>query len=106
MAQFYGADAPDGQAARRALSCPSFCIVIRGANSQNGGSAFPICSWTVMAWVPRYSRVCSALKSLAKIKDRITQLTVRDRTGIPLENVVSKLNATLRGWVLYTKQRS
>jgi len=54
----------------------------------------------------RYSRVCPALKSLAKIKDRITQLTVRNRTAVPLEYVVGKLNATLRGWVNYFHYRN
>ena len=48
-----------------------------------------------------YPHVCPAPKSLAKIKERITQLTGRERTPIPLENIVGSMNATLRGWANY-----
>lgn len=49
----------------------------------------------------RYTHICPAPKSLAKIKERITQLTGRERTPIPLENIVGSMNATLRGWTNY-----
>lgn len=49
----------------------------------------------------RYTYICPASKSLAKIKDRITQLTARERTPIALDEVVGSVNSTLRGWVNY-----
>jgi len=49
----------------------------------------------------RYTHRCPAPKSLAKIKDRITQLTARERTPIPLEHVIGSVNSALRGWVNY-----
>jgi RNA-directed DNA polymerase len=53
-----------------------------------------------------YPHVCPARKSLAKIKDRITQLTARERTPIPLEDIVGSMNATLRGWANYFHYRN
>ena len=53
-----------------------------------------------------YPHVCPAQKSLAKIKDRITQLTARERTPIPLEAIVWRMNATLRGWANYFHYRN
>jgi RNA-directed DNA polymerase len=53
-----------------------------------------------------YRHVCPAPKSLAKIKDRITQLTARERTPIPLEDIVGSMNATLRGWANYFHYRN
>ena len=53
-----------------------------------------------------YPHVCPAPKSLAKIKDRITQLTVRERTPIPLEDIVGSMNASLRGWSGYFHYRN
>ncbi|MCX7099902.1 MAG: hypothetical protein NTV43_18560, partial [Methylococcales bacterium] len=53
-----------------------------------------------------YPHVCPAPKSLAKIKDRITQLTARERTPIPLETVVGSMNASLRGWTGYFHYRN
>ncbi len=49
----------------------------------------------------RYTHRCPAPKSLAKIKDRITHLTARERTPIPLEHVIGSVNSALRGWVNY-----
>ncbi len=48
-----------------------------------------------------YPHACPAAKSLAKIKQRITQLTARERTPIPLEDIVWSMNVTLRGWTNY-----
>ena len=45
-----------------------------------------------------FPHVCPAPKSLAKIKDRITQLSARKHTPIPLEAIVGSMNASLRGW--------
>ncbi len=44
-----------------------------------------------------FSHIRPAPKSLAKIKDRIRQLTARERTPIPLENIIGSMNAVLRG---------
>ncbi|MHB9103413.1 MAG: group II intron maturase-specific domain-containing protein [Sulfuricella sp.] len=51
-------------------------------------------------------RVHPAPKSLAKIKDRITQLTARERTPIPMEDIVGSKNASLRGWANYFHYRN
>jgi len=48
----------------------------------------------------RYTHICPAPKSLAKIKERITQMTGRERTPIPLDDIVGSMNATLRGSVI------
>ena len=53
-----------------------------------------------------YPHVCPAPKSFAKIKERITHLTARERTPIPLENIVGSMNATLRGWSNYFHYRN
>ena len=53
-----------------------------------------------------YPHVCPAPKSLAKIKDRMTQLTARERTPIPLEAIVGSMNASLRGWSGYFHYRN
>ena len=53
-----------------------------------------------------YPHVCPAPKSLAKIKDRITQLTAREHTPIPLEAIVRSMNASLRGWSGYFHYRN
>jgi RNA-directed DNA polymerase len=54
----------------------------------------------------KYPHVCPAPKSLAKIKDRMTQLTARERTPIPLEDIVGSMNASLRGWANYFHYRN
>jgi group II intron reverse transcriptase/maturase len=48
-----------------------------------------------------YAHVQPSKKSLKTIKDRITALTQRQRTMVPLESVMAKVNTTLRGWVGY-----
>ena len=48
-----------------------------------------------------YSHVQPSKKALKKIKDRVTEQTGRYRTMVPLEQVVSEVNSTLRGWVGY-----
>jgi len=53
-----------------------------------------------------FTHICPAPKSFAKIKDRITQLTARERTPIPLEDIVGSMNATLRGWANYFHYRN
>ncbi len=53
-----------------------------------------------------YPHVCPAPKSLAKIKERITQMTARERTPIPLDDIIGSMNATLRGWSNYFHYRN
>jgi RNA-directed DNA polymerase len=53
-----------------------------------------------------YPHVCPAPKSLAKIKDRITHTTARERAPIPLEAIVGSMNASLRGWSGYFHYRN
>lgn len=53
-----------------------------------------------------YPHACPAPKSLVKIKDRITQLTARERTPIPLGDIIGSVNATLRGWANYFHYRN
>ena len=53
-----------------------------------------------------YTHICPAPKSLANVKDRIKQLTVRERTLIPLENIIGSMNAVLRGWTNYFHYRN
>lgn len=48
-----------------------------------------------------YPNVCPSPKAIAKIKARLKELTGRERTPIPLEDVVGSINASLRGWVNY-----
>jgi RNA-directed DNA polymerase len=49
----------------------------------------------------RYPHVQPSKKSLKKIKDRITQLTVRTRAVVPMDWLVNEVNALVRGWVGY-----
>jgi len=65
---------------------------IRVSKSWRSGKSFPY--------------ICPAPKSLAKIKDRITLLTARERTPQSIEVVVGSVNATLRGWVNYFHYRN
>lgn len=43
---------------------------------------------------------------MQSIKDRVTELTKRTRTIMPLEWVVNEVNATVRGWVGYFHYRN
>jgi group II intron reverse transcriptase/maturase len=53
-----------------------------------------------------YPHVQASKKALQTIKDRITGLTTRDRTIMPLEWIVNEVNATVRGWVGYFHYRN
>ena len=53
-----------------------------------------------------FTHICPTPKSLVKIKERITQLTSRERTPIPWEDIVWSMNATLRGWSYYFHYRN
>jgi hypothetical protein len=53
-----------------------------------------------------YAHVQPSKKSLKRIKDRITQLTARTRTMVPLDWLVNEVNAVVRGWVGYFHLRN
>ena len=53
-----------------------------------------------------YPHVQPSKKSVQTIKDRVTFLTRRERTIMPIECVVKEVNATVRGWVGYFHYRN
>ncbi|MGB4227839.1 MAG: group II intron maturase-specific domain-containing protein [Candidatus Dechloromonas phosphoritropha] len=53
-----------------------------------------------------YPNVRPADKSLKKIKARLTELTQRELTAIPLSDIVGNVNRSLRGWVIYFHYRN
>lgn len=53
-----------------------------------------------------YPSVRPADKSLKKIKARLKELTGRNLTPIPLEDIVGNVNRSLRGWVNYFHYRN
>lgn len=53
-----------------------------------------------------YPHVQASKKALQKIKDRVTELTTRRRTVMPIEWIVKEVNATVRGWVGYFHYRN
>jgi RNA-directed DNA polymerase len=53
-----------------------------------------------------YPHVQPSKRSVQAIKDRITGLTKRDRTIMPLDWIVNEVNATVRGWVGYFHYRN
>jgi len=54
----------------------------------------------------KYVNVQPSRKSLQTIKTRLTNMTRRELTQIPLEDVVGNVNKTLRGWVAYFHYRN
>jgi RNA-directed DNA polymerase len=53
-----------------------------------------------------YPHVCPSDKSLKKIKVKLTQLTGRELTPIPVEKIVGNVNRSLNGWVNYFHYRN
>ena len=53
-----------------------------------------------------YPNVQPSDKAVEKIKTRLTELTRRDLTCIPLNNVVANMNQSLSGWVNYFHYRN
>jgi group II intron reverse transcriptase/maturase len=53
-----------------------------------------------------YPHVQPSKKTEQRVKDRITELTKRERTIMPLEWVVNEVNAMVRGWVGYFHYRN
>lgn len=53
-----------------------------------------------------YPNVRPSDKAVKKIKTRLTELTQRELTCVPLEDVVRNVNRSLRGWVNYFHYRN
>lgn len=53
-----------------------------------------------------YPHVCPSGKSLKKIKDKVTAMTQRRLTPIPIEIIVGNMNSSLRGWTNYFHYRN
>ena len=53
-----------------------------------------------------YPHVCPSEKSLTKIKTKLTELTQRNLTPLPLDVIVENVNRSLRGWVNYFHYRN
>lgn len=53
-----------------------------------------------------YPHIQPSGKSLQKIKSLVKSLTGRNRTGLPLDDVLNAANAALRGWVGYFPYRN
>lgn len=53
-----------------------------------------------------YPHVQPSKKSLRKIKERITCLTDRDKTCLPMDVIMGSVNPALRGWVGYFHYRN
>ena len=53
-----------------------------------------------------YPHVRPSAKSLMKIKTKLTALTGRELTPIPLEKIVENVNRSLKGWVNYFHYRN
>jgi len=53
-----------------------------------------------------YAHVQPSKRSAQVIKDRVTELTVRNRTGWPMNRIVEEVNTTVRGWVGYFHYRN
>jgi len=62
---------------------------------------FSICMGKSRRTGNHYSHVQPSRKSLKAIKGRVTELTKRVRTPVPIERVVWEVNGTVRGWVGY-----
>ena len=67
---------------------------------------FSICMGRSNKTGKAYPHVQPSKKSLQAIKDRVTKLTKRERTIMPMEWVVNEVNATVRGWVGYFHYRN
>ena len=53
-----------------------------------------------------YPNVTAAAKSVKKIKTKLTALTQRTHTAIPLKDIVGSMNRSLRGWANYFHYRN
>lgn len=62
---------------------------------------FEIGIWRSRSTGKDYAHVQPSKKSLHKIKSRITEMTARERTLIPLDDLISDVNRSVHGWVEY-----
>lgn len=53
-----------------------------------------------------YPHVCPSSRSVKKIKERVTALTGRELTPVPMEKIVGNVNRSLAGWVNYFHYRN
>jgi RNA-directed DNA polymerase len=53
-----------------------------------------------------YPHVCPSEKSLTKIRAKMTELTQRNLTPLPLDMIVENVNRSLRGWANYFHYRN
>ena len=54
----------------------------------------------------RYPHIQPADKAVVKVKTRITEITTRNQTWRPINDVVRDMNCTLRGWSGYFHYRN
>ena len=54
----------------------------------------------------RYPHIQPRDKAVVKVKTRIREITARNRTGIPIDDVVRDVNRVLRGWSGYFHYRN
>ena len=54
----------------------------------------------------RYPHIQPADKAVVKVKTRITEITTRNQTWRPINDVVRDMNCTLRGWSGYLHYRN
>ena len=54
----------------------------------------------------RYPHIQPRDKAVVKVKTRIREITARNRTGIPIDDVVRDMNLVLRGWSGYFHYRN
>lgn len=62
---------------------------------------FEIRIWKGRGTGKQYAHVQPSKKSLQAMKSRITGMTARERTLIPLDHLIGEINETVRGWVNY-----
>jgi len=89
-------------------------LTLNGAKTKvvdAGAESFNFLGFTI--WMGRgrktgklYPHVQPSKKAEQKVKDRITELTKRNRTIMPLEWVVNEVNTMLKGWVGYFHYRN
>jgi group II intron reverse transcriptase/maturase len=67
---------------------------------------FEIGIWKSRSTGNAYAHVQPSKKSLQSIKGRITEMTGRRRTFLPLDQLVAEVNGVVRGWVGYFHYRN
>jgi RNA-directed DNA polymerase len=83
-----------------------FGFEIRVSKSWNSGKSYPHVCPAPKSLVKWGKQGCRRQAATRKIKDRITQLTARERTPIPLEDIVGSVNVSLLGGANYFHYRN